>query len=95
MASESPLRRSEFLLDSLFMNSRPFSMERLSVEEDPFPDRRGLLNVYRSTDVIRFVLVDFIGWHLKPFGLLRVHQILMGEGPGQLSAGGDLSAVEK
>ncbi|MCF6290369.1 MAG: hypothetical protein L3J03_05170 [Desulfobacterales bacterium] len=26
MASESPLRRSEFLLDSLFMNSRPFSM---------------------------------------------------------------------
>ncbi|MCF6290628.1 MAG: hypothetical protein L3J03_06500 [Desulfobacterales bacterium] len=41
MASESPLRRSEFLLDSLFMNSRPFSMERPSVEEDPFPDRRG------------------------------------------------------
>ncbi|MCF6290282.1 MAG: hypothetical protein L3J03_04725 [Desulfobacterales bacterium] len=41
MASESPLRRSEFLLDSLFMNSRPFSMERPLVEEDPFPDRRG------------------------------------------------------
>ncbi|MCF6291280.1 MAG: hypothetical protein L3J03_09845, partial [Desulfobacterales bacterium] len=46
MASESPLRRSEFLLDSLFMNSRPFSMERPLVEENPFPDRRGLLNVY-------------------------------------------------
>ncbi|MCF6289881.1 MAG: hypothetical protein L3J03_02610 [Desulfobacterales bacterium] len=46
MAFESPLRRSEFLLDSLFMNSRPFSMERPLVEEDPFPDRRGLLNVY-------------------------------------------------
>ncbi|MCF6290286.1 MAG: hypothetical protein L3J03_04745, partial [Desulfobacterales bacterium] len=42
----SPPRRSEFLLDSLFMNSRPFSMERPLVEEDPFPDRRGLLNVY-------------------------------------------------
>ncbi|MCF6290739.1 MAG: hypothetical protein L3J03_07080 [Desulfobacterales bacterium] len=40
MGSESPLRRSEFLLDSLFMNSRPFSMERPLVEEDPFPDRR-------------------------------------------------------
>ncbi|MCF6291694.1 MAG: hypothetical protein L3J03_11955, partial [Desulfobacterales bacterium] len=37
----SPLRRSEFLLDSLFMNSRPFSMERPLVEENPFPDRRG------------------------------------------------------
>ncbi|MCF6291146.1 MAG: hypothetical protein L3J03_09175, partial [Desulfobacterales bacterium] len=36
-----PLRRSEFLLDSLFMNSRLFSMERPLVEEDPFPDRRG------------------------------------------------------
>ncbi|MCF6289947.1 MAG: hypothetical protein L3J03_02945 [Desulfobacterales bacterium] len=46
MASESPLRRSEFLLDSLFMNSRPFSMERPLVEENPFPDRRGVLNVY-------------------------------------------------
>ncbi|MCF6290287.1 MAG: type II toxin-antitoxin system RelE/ParE family toxin, partial [Desulfobacterales bacterium] len=33
--------RSEFLLDSLFMNSRPFSMERPLVEENPFPDRRG------------------------------------------------------
>ncbi|MCF6290757.1 MAG: hypothetical protein L3J03_07170 [Desulfobacterales bacterium] len=42
MDSESPLRRSEFLLDSLFMNSRPFSMERPLVEEDPFPDRRGV-----------------------------------------------------
>ncbi|MCF6290685.1 MAG: hypothetical protein L3J03_06805 [Desulfobacterales bacterium] len=41
MDSESPPRRSEFLLDSLFMNSRPFSMERPLVEEDPFPDRRG------------------------------------------------------
>ncbi|MCF6291048.1 MAG: hypothetical protein L3J03_08665 [Desulfobacterales bacterium] len=41
MGSESPLRRSEFLLDSLFMNSRPFSMERPLVEENPFPDRRG------------------------------------------------------
>ncbi|MCF6290993.1 MAG: hypothetical protein L3J03_08370 [Desulfobacterales bacterium] len=41
MDSESPLRRSEFLLDSLVMNSRPFSMERPLVEEDPFPDRRG------------------------------------------------------
>ncbi|MCF6289791.1 MAG: hypothetical protein L3J03_02130 [Desulfobacterales bacterium] len=48
MGSESPPRRSEFLLDSLFMNSRPFSMERPLVEEDPFPDRRGLLNVYNS-----------------------------------------------
>ncbi|MCF6291329.1 MAG: hypothetical protein L3J03_10090 [Desulfobacterales bacterium] len=48
MDSESPLRRSEFLLDSLFMNSRPFSMERPLVEEDPFPDRRGLLNVYTN-----------------------------------------------
>ncbi|MCF6289822.1 MAG: hypothetical protein L3J03_02295 [Desulfobacterales bacterium] len=51
MASESPPRRSEFLLDSLFMNSRPFSMERPSVEEDPFPDRRGFtecLPSYRS-----------------------------------------------
>ncbi|MCF6291693.1 MAG: hypothetical protein L3J03_11950, partial [Desulfobacterales bacterium] len=37
----SPPRRSEFLLDSLFMNSRPFSMERPLVEENPFPDRRG------------------------------------------------------
>ncbi|MCF6291181.1 MAG: hypothetical protein L3J03_09350, partial [Desulfobacterales bacterium] len=37
-----PPRRSEFLLDSLFMNSRPFSMERPLVEEDPFPDRRGV-----------------------------------------------------
>ncbi|MCF6291445.1 MAG: hypothetical protein L3J03_10680, partial [Desulfobacterales bacterium] len=36
-----PPRRSEFLLDSLFMNSRPFSMERPLVEENPFPDRRG------------------------------------------------------
>ncbi|MCF6291737.1 MAG: hypothetical protein L3J03_12175, partial [Desulfobacterales bacterium] len=43
MDSESPLRRSEFLLDSLFMNSRPFSMERPLVEEDPFPDRRGFV----------------------------------------------------
>ncbi|MCF6290020.1 MAG: hypothetical protein L3J03_03340 [Desulfobacterales bacterium] len=42
MDSESPLRRSEFLLDSLFMNSRPFLMERPLVEEDPFPDRRGV-----------------------------------------------------
>ncbi|MCF6290539.1 MAG: hypothetical protein L3J03_06055, partial [Desulfobacterales bacterium] len=42
MDSESPPRRSEFLLDSLFMNSRPFSMERPLVEEDPFPDRRGV-----------------------------------------------------
>ncbi|MCF6290261.1 MAG: hypothetical protein L3J03_04620 [Desulfobacterales bacterium] len=42
MASESSPRRSEFLLDSLFMNSRPFSMERPLVEEDPFPDRRGV-----------------------------------------------------
>ncbi|MCF6290211.1 MAG: hypothetical protein L3J03_04350 [Desulfobacterales bacterium] len=41
MASESPPRRSEFLFDSLVMNSRPFSMERPLVEEDPFPDRRG------------------------------------------------------
>ncbi|MCF6291705.1 MAG: hypothetical protein L3J03_12010 [Desulfobacterales bacterium] len=53
MASESPPRRSEFLLDSLFMNSRPFSMERPLVEEDPFPDRRGLLNVYVSRVVAR------------------------------------------
>ncbi|MCF6291638.1 MAG: hypothetical protein L3J03_11670, partial [Desulfobacterales bacterium] len=44
----SPPRRSEFLLDSLFMNSRSFSMERPLVEEDPFPDRRGLLNVYHK-----------------------------------------------
>ncbi|MCF6291241.1 MAG: hypothetical protein L3J03_09650 [Desulfobacterales bacterium] len=41
MDSESPLRRSEFLLDSLFMNSRPFSMERPLVGANPFPDRRG------------------------------------------------------
>ncbi|MCF6291335.1 MAG: hypothetical protein L3J03_10120 [Desulfobacterales bacterium] len=48
MASESPLRRSEFLLDSLFMNSRPFSMERPLVEEDPFPDRRGVTECLRA-----------------------------------------------
>ncbi|MCF6291654.1 MAG: hypothetical protein L3J03_11750, partial [Desulfobacterales bacterium] len=53
MASESPLRRSEFLLDSLFMNSQPFSMERPLVEEDPFPDRRGLLNVYKKSPGFR------------------------------------------
>ncbi|MCF6290061.1 MAG: hypothetical protein L3J03_03555 [Desulfobacterales bacterium] len=47
MASESPLRRSEFLLDSLFMNSRPFSMERPLVEENPFPDRRGFTECLR------------------------------------------------
>ncbi|MCF6291633.1 MAG: hypothetical protein L3J03_11645 [Desulfobacterales bacterium] len=47
MAFESPLRRSEFLLDSLFMNSRPFSMERPLVEEDPFPDRRGFTECLR------------------------------------------------
>ncbi|MCF6291428.1 MAG: hypothetical protein L3J03_10595 [Desulfobacterales bacterium] len=47
MGSESPLRRSEFLLDSLFMNSRPFSMERPLVEEDPFPDRRGFTECLR------------------------------------------------
>ncbi|MCF6290452.1 MAG: dethiobiotin synthase, partial [Desulfobacterales bacterium] len=42
-----PPRRSEFLLDSLFMNSRPFSMERPLVEEDPFPDRRGFTECLR------------------------------------------------
>ncbi|MCF6291481.1 MAG: hypothetical protein L3J03_10860, partial [Desulfobacterales bacterium] len=33
--------------DSLFMNSRPFSMERPLVEEDPFPDRRGFTECLR------------------------------------------------
>ncbi|MCF6291738.1 MAG: exodeoxyribonuclease VII small subunit, partial [Desulfobacterales bacterium] len=42
-----PPRRSEFLLDSLFMNSRPFSMERPLVEENPFPDRRGFTECLR------------------------------------------------
>ncbi|MCF6291354.1 MAG: hypothetical protein L3J03_10215, partial [Desulfobacterales bacterium] len=59
----SPLRRSEFLLDSLFMNSRPFSMERPLVEEDPFPDRRGFTEcLLRDGRVSRCnLLISFCG----------------------------------
>ncbi|MCF6289893.1 MAG: hypothetical protein L3J03_02670 [Desulfobacterales bacterium] len=61
MASESPLRRSEFLLDSLFMNSRPFSMERPLVEEDPFPDRRGFTGCLHGNPVFCcFNLLNFL-----------------------------------
>ncbi|MCF6290497.1 MAG: DUF2723 domain-containing protein [Desulfobacterales bacterium] len=65
MASESPPRRSEFLLDSLFMNSRPFSMERPLVEENPFPDRRGV------TECLPKILARPISNGLKILSLLH------------------------
>ncbi|MCF6291320.1 MAG: hypothetical protein L3J03_10045 [Desulfobacterales bacterium] len=79
MDSESPLRRSEFLLDSLFMNSRPFSMERPLVEENPFPgptsNVRGLSKPYALTGPGRWDLV------IARSRLLGQNSILQWESP--------------